>query len=294
MKFKPMLAEKILDLTALNFPRLASPKLDGIRAVIIDGVVMSRSLKPIPNAYVQKLFGKSELNGLDGELILGDPCSRNVFRDTTSAVMSRDGEPPVTYYVFDNFTVASESFSERHKAVYAIVRNCVPLCEIVPQIPVANLAELEALETKFLEAGYEGVMLRLPEAPYKFGRSTVKQGHLLKLKRFMDSEAEIIGFEEQMHNTNEATRDALGRIERSSHKAGMEGKGTLGAIQVRDIKSGIEFDIGTGFDDSMRSIIWAAKEQYLGLLVKYKYFPTGSKDKPRFPVFLGFRYLLDM
>jgi hypothetical protein len=32
----------------------------------------------------------------------------------------------------------------------------------------------------------------------------------------------------------------------------------------------------------------------MGKVVKYKSQPTGVKDKPRFPVFLGFRDVVDM
>ena len=64
--FKPMLAATLKSPEALKFPVVASPKLDGVRAIIIDGVVMSRNLKPIPNVFVQKIFGHREFNGFDG------------------------------------------------------------------------------------------------------------------------------------------------------------------------------------------------------------------------------------
>jgi DNA ligase-1 len=92
-----------------------------------------------------------------------------------------------------------------------------------------------------------------------------------------------------MHNDNEKTVDALGRAKRSSHKANKHADGTLGALHVVDVRSGVHFDLRTGFDDSLRAEIWANRKRYLGKLVKYKYFPSGSKEKPRFPVFLGFR-----
>ena len=47
---------------------------------------------------------------------------------------------------------------------------------------------------KNLNAGYEGLMLRDPNGIYKFGRSSVKENILLKVKEFMDDEAEIIAF----------------------------------------------------------------------------------------------------
>ena len=151
-----------------------------------------------------------------------------------------------------------------------------------------------ALEERYLADGYEGVMLRSLQGIYKFGRATKKEGALLKLKRFADSEATILGLIEQMHNTNESTINALGLKERSSHKANLVGKDTLGALSVRDVTTGVEFEIGTGFDDAERAKIWAHKDAYIGKLVKYKYFPSGSKDKPRFPVYQGIRDPRDM
>ena len=97
--FRPMLATDA-DLGKLRFPLLASAKLDGVRAVVRDGVVFSRSNKPIPNAYVQSLFSK--YTHFDGELIVGDPTSKACYRDTVSGVMSVDGEPDVKLYVFDH------------------------------------------------------------------------------------------------------------------------------------------------------------------------------------------------
>lgn len=99
-KIKPLLSCEV-PLEKVNFPIYVSTKFDGIRALVIDAVVYSRSLKPIRNKHVQKLFGKHKYNGFDGELIVGDIYAKDVFQKTTSGVMSEDGEPDVTYYVFD-------------------------------------------------------------------------------------------------------------------------------------------------------------------------------------------------
>ncbi len=71
--FKPMLACEV-DLDKLRFPLLASAKLDGVRAIVRDGVVYSRSNKPIPNKFVQQQF--KHLEHFDGELIVGFANSR--------------------------------------------------------------------------------------------------------------------------------------------------------------------------------------------------------------------------
>ena len=83
MSFKPLLAATIEDTSKLSYPCLVSKKLDGIRCMIIDGVVYSRSMKPIRSKIVQKLFGKAEYNNFDGELLYGDWAAKDVFNVTT-------------------------------------------------------------------------------------------------------------------------------------------------------------------------------------------------------------------
>jgi DNA ligase 1 len=155
------------------------------------------------------------------------------------------------------------------------------------------MEELDAFEAKQLEKGLEGVILRKPDGIYKCGRSSTNEGILLKLKRYEDSEAEIIGLEQLLSNQNDATTNALGHTERSSHKANMKPMGVLGALNVRDLKTKVEFSIGTGFDADTRKELWEMRN-IIGKIVKYKYFASGSRDKPRFPVFLGFRDKRDM
>lgn len=291
--FKPMLAATVDDVSLLTFPLMASPKLDGVRAVIIDGVVMSRNLKPIPNKHVQKLFGKKKYNGLDGELIAGNPWGSDAFRKTGRAVMSIEGTPMVTFYVFDSTAKPYDLYCKRLTSLCDVVEGSKGICIVQSDI-VNDVNRLDELEHQYLLKGYEGVMLRTLNGLYKFGRSTFKEAYLMKLKRFKDSEAEVIGFEEQMRNANEAEKDALGRTKRSTKKAGMVPKATLGAILARDVVTGVEFGIGSGFDDATKLDIWRNRDAVMGKFVKYRFFPSGSKDKPRFPVFLGFRDPIDM
>ena len=295
---KPLLAVQA-DLESLPLVNgmYLSPKLDGIRALIIDGVVQSRNMIPIPNLHVQKRFGKPEYNGFDGELIVGAPTAKDVYRVTDSATRSKDGEPDVTFHLFDDFTKPQNTFDARHfdlKARFTMLAGTDSSLALVNQHKVWDMAGITHLEEMYLEMGYEGVMLRRPNGQYKFGRSTVKQAILLKVKRFSDAEAEILGFEELMSNQNEAGKDALGYTERSTHKAGMVPQNTLGALQVRDIVTGVEFNIGSGFTAADRADIWANRHQMRGRLAKYKHFAIGVKEKPRFPVFLGFRDPGDM
>lgn len=286
MNVKPMLAAKA-DLSRLIYPVCVSPKLDGIRAISYNGELLSRTLKPIPNAHVQSFPFP---HGVDGELIVGSPTSPTCYRDTVSAVMSHSKIFTFTYYVFDTFLKPALPYVLRRGA---FIPNGFRM-EILQSHICRNEQQLLNYEEKYVSEGYEGIIIRQPDAPYKFGRSTIKEGALLKLKRFQDSEAVILGMEELLHNDNPAFTNELGRTAHTSHKEGKVGMETLGALLVRDVKTGVEFKVGTGFTQKERDYIWSRYYTYVGAFVKYKYFPVGVKDKPRHPVFLGFRNKEDL
>lgn len=295
MAYKPMLAGKPKfdkeGQMIISFPVIVQAKLDGIRAAVCGGKLVSRSLKPIPNEFTRAILEQSEYEGLDGELIMGSPIEPDCYRKTNSAVMSSDGEPGLTYYVFDLWNHPG-TYEERYEALCNMP---LPECaEIVYNEYAYDQAHLDALEATLIDAGHEGGILRGPDTLYKFGRGTASKGDLVKLKRFTDGEAEVIGVEEEMHNANEATTNELGRTARSSHKANKVGKATLGALLVRDIVSGIEFSVGTGFTAADRKSMWENQDSLIGQFIKYKSFLIGVKEKPRHPVFLGFRHPDDM
>lgn len=292
MSFKPLLAATIEDTSKLSYPVLVSKKLDGIRCMIIDGVVYSRSMKPIRSKIVQQLFGKPEYNGFDGELLYGDWAAKDVFNVTTQVVMATElkdcfDSRLISLAVFD-ITNSDKPFQERLKELRERLQPIETTRVIYVSHPVVNNEEelLEA-ERHYLDQGFEGIMARAPTGLYKQGRSTLKDGILGKLKRFSDDEALVIGFEEKMHNENPAYTNEVGRTQRSQSKEGMINADTLGALMCTC--KGIQFTIGSGLDDNTRKIIWANKERYLGKLVKFKYFEIGMKDSFRFPIFQGFR-----
>lgn len=288
MTFKPTLACEA-DLSNLKFPLFASPKLDGIRCSIVGGKALTRTLKEVPNRDVFSYLSLDAWTGLDGELIVGDPTDPDVYRNTVSGIMSRDGMPGFNYYVFDNHT-AQGGWQQRFEALQEFVGP--ETIQVLEHEIILNHDDLIAYESARVDEGYEGVILRHPDAPYKFGRSTAKEGYLMKVKRFVDSEAVVIGVEEEMFNGNEATTNELGRTKRSTAKAGLVPKGRMGKLHVRDLTSGVEFHIGTGFTDADKAWWWA--EDRTGLLVKYKSFPVGVKSLPRHPVYLGLRDLRDL
>lgn len=292
IRFKPMLSGKA-DLDNIKFPVLASPKLDGVRVIVKDGVVYSRNFKRIPNDHVQALFGRKECEGFDGELIVGPATSDTVFQSTTSGVMTGSGKPDVVFHVFDD-TGINDNFENRyHQLDRRVKKKCRGMkVALVSHIHITDLKDLLDFEEECVAQGYEGIMIRDPNGKYKHGRSTTKEGGLLKIKRFEDDEAVVIGVEELMTNNNEQELDNLGHKVRSSKKEGMVPAGKLGALIVKHKTFG-EFKIGSGFTEDARIKLWRERDELKGRLAKFKYQPSGVKDKPRFPVFLGFRNKID-
>lgn len=277
------------------FPYLISAKIDGMRALVKDGMVMSKTMKPIPNSTVQNLFGS--LEGFDGELTVG-PAHKtsdndDVFARSRGPIMRKEGEADFRFHVFDLWNYDTTA-ADRYKLLQ--FEKLPEQVEIVTQYKCNTQEEVDEYYQRFLEQGYEGAMLRRIDGLYKFGQSTEKEGYLLKLKNFLDAEAQIIGFIEQMENTNEKTTNELGYSVRSMAQDGFVGKDTLGAFVVRDLTTGVEFNVGNGpgLTQELRKQLWEQRDDLKGLYIRYKYQEIGTKDAPRLPQFLGFRDAIDI
>lgn len=293
--FKPLLALELSKVKNLPKQCYVSPKIDGLRCIIFDGVAYSRSLKPIPNRYLQSVVKQHEttLQGLDGELItthLTDPMS---FNKTQSDLMSIDGEPAFVFHVFDKYH-PSKTFSERLTTVPDKAQ-LPDFCSILPQEYKENITheDVQELSDFYTKAGYEGCMLKDRNGLYKHGRSATTSPELIKVKKFTDAEFEVVGYECKYSNQNEAFTSELGNTKRSTKKEGMVAQDTLGKLICRT-QEGIVFGVGSGFTDEQRNALWASKESLIGKLAKVKFFEVGIKEAPRFPVFLGFRSELDL
>lgn len=288
---RPLLAATLEDVQSLKFPVLATPKLDGIRILKVNGKAVTRKFKPIPNHYIRTLLEQHLPDGIDGEIM-----TPGTFNDIQSKVMSYEGQPDFTIYAFD-YVDSKLDVPYRERVLHmqdAFERKSTPfrVVLLMPKI-INDVNELLKYEQYCLNKGFEGVMIRSPLGRYKCGRSTLKEQILLKLKRFLDAEAKVVGFEEKLHNDNIQETDEFGLSKRSSKKDGLTPADTLGALIVEDVTSGVRFGIGSGFDDVLKKHIWNNRSKYLNKLVKYKYQSVGAKDAPRFPVFLGFRSALD-
>ena len=294
--FKPLLAIEHSKVKTAPANMYMSEKLDGIRCVVFGGVGYSRSLKPIPNTFIQAYFKRHAdfFEGMDGELIVGNKNAPDVFNQSTSGVMRHDGEPDFTFWVFDKYHP-----TETWLARYAYVKNKLkdsPIDRVVllEHFAVDQMSDIDDFEAEMLAQGAEGIMLRDADAKYKCGRSGTKTPELQKVKRFVDNEFLVIGFEPKYTNTNEAKINELGRTERSTAKAGMKALDTMGAL-ILQTKEGEVFTCGSGFTDKLRDTMWAERAGLIGKLAKVKYFDVGNGYKvPRFPVFVAIRHKDDL
>jgi len=303
--FRPMLADNKFNLEEhgkdLHFPAYLSPKLDGIRVVLHPELgAVTRNLKPVRNIYARETLNAimekhPETVWLDGEIIVGDPTAPNAYNATSSGIQSFKGEPDFQFHVFDKYH-PEKPFRERYRDALDIVskdREKFPHFKMVWHDICTSIESLGEKEEHFVGLGYEGTMYRHPEGLYKQGRSTLKQQWLLKVKRWVDCEGEVIGFKERLINGNEQTVSETGYAQRSSHQENMVPSGLLGAYRVLILNGefkGKECDVSPAFHThGMLKEVWDDQWGHMFKTMTFSHFPHGSKDLPRFPKFLRWR-----
>jgi DNA ligase-1 len=278
-----MLAATLERIEDVKFPVLVSPKIDGIRCVIRDGVPYTRKLKPIPNRSIRE-----RLNGLpnfDGEIVVGSVVGSHGFDATQSGVMSHDGEPEFTYWVFDMAVEDAVGFEDRLARAATRADMYDPMVQSLSHFLARDPSELRQWEELYVEQGYEGLMIRDPQGPYKHGRSTLREGYLLKMIRRQTAEAIVVGTLPLMHNQNEKGVSELGLSKRSKKKANLVvDDGRMGKLVCRWLESHHEFEIGTGFTDAQRQELWLP-----GTIVTFEFREITKDGAPRFPSFKGRR-----
>lgn len=260
MFFKPMLAKVYGDFEKrLTFPLVVQPKLDGIRCLWDGEHAWPRSGKRSINigACLQNLLENVSCE-LDGELF----AEELKFEEISSAVrtLSGSGDPRIQYWVYDMPGILP--FEQRSVDVLTTIGSLGDQKKIVftPTNLVQSVEEIEYFLKKYLDEGFEGVMVRDPRSPYQHSRSR----YLLKLKPSMTEKAIVVGF--------------------------IEGKGKhlgrLGALQVRG--NGWECNVGTGFSDVERMAIWVSQADHVLTSVLVEFQERTKYGVPRFPRFKGF------
>lgn len=313
---RPMKAETVLTtaeivggkkrhgLEDIEWPMWASPKLDGWRMLAHPTLgPVTQSFKKIPNEYVRErtdfVLGGTNL---DGEInCTYEDGTVMPYNDTQSRLASFDGQPSWKFTAFDCFTHMDDDFQVRMKYADMIVHDLNhPNVEYLPHTLLYSMEDFVQFSEWCIENGYEGVVMRAPEGPYKCGRSTFNQAWMLKWKPWEDAEGIIVGIEELMHNDNEQTTSLLGLAERSSHKGNLIPSGMAGYFILDTVEWGrVRCGGGKGFTHDKRRRIWEDYVQslndgvsppFFGEKVTFRYQAFGMKDKPRFPNLKGFRY----
>jgi DNA ligase-1 len=298
---KPMLAstapksDNDYEILEKMLPYLVSVKLDGIRIMThpVHGPC-TRVFKDIPNDHIRETLRDECPEYLDGEVMTySDSGVQRTFNEIQGDVMRKSGKPDFRFHVFDTFLTPEQGFQYRYNQLWNLeyAEEMPTFVHIVTHTEINSMAEINAFAEQALKDGYEGAMLRSLDGKYKQGRSTLRQGWLVKIKFFSDAEGTVIGFDERTHNANEAKKNKIGKTDRPTNKENMIPMNTLGSL-VLDTEWG-ELRVGTGFDDITRQGIWNDRKKYMGATVTFTYQPSGAKTLPRFPVFKGFRKEFD-
>lgn len=291
---RPMKGAAIDDLSQLRFPLYASRKIDGFRCVLDRHPLTSR-LSRFPNEHFHKTLSGVLPSGcmLDAEVVVGKRRGPGVLQRTSSGLTSQAGVPDFTLWVFDRPGLPDgPGWLDRYLAAADLVGSIAhPRIRLLRHLYIEDLPRLQEYLDESLELGYEGIITRSVDGPYKEGKATLKQQFMLKVKPFEDAEGRITGWFEEQENTNEAKREATGKLKRSSSKEGKRPKDRLGGFILNDIKTGVEVRVGGGFTQAQRIGLWRlirAGHDFRGTLVRYKKQKVGEKDKPRHPGFVEF------
>lgn len=231
-----------------------SEKLDGVRAYWDGKQLLSKQghIYYAPSWFIANF----PRHPLDGELWV----SRNRFEYLMTIV--RDKEPgegwkDVRYMVFD-LPIVDVTFTNRIEQLKRMFsHNDSPYLSLVEQSKVTDHQGLMKRLDEVVAVLGEGLMLHKGSSLYLAGRSH----DLLKVKRYQDAEAKVIG-----------------------HLPG-KGKytGMLGALLL-ETEEGKRFRIGTGFTDRQRQ-----DPPPIGALISYKYYAKTAKGLPKFASFLRIR-----
>ena len=251
-------------------------KLDGIRcfSIVRDGAVVmyARSGKPITN-FIDSI-GPSLIS-------MGDGCyDGELMGDDFVALMRQayrkgDVETDGTFLALFDFCSLEEwdskdattSYVDRLVTLYDRISTLDTEDNSISYVDKETLSVSEdsdlvkVLHDKFVSEGFEGAMIKNPQAPYQFKRSY----DIMKLKAFFDVDLPV---------------DDL-----------LEGRGkhvgTLGAFVV--YHQGVKVQVGSGLSDEIRSEIWDNKEKYIGRTIEIRYQEITPDRSLRFPTFVCFR-----
>lgn len=293
--FKPMLAPNdSFALDQVKYPIYASYKLDGIRALFIEGKMLSRSLKPIANICIQEMFSILKSYSLDQNTVIDGELygEGRSFQEITSVVMSKCKEVPewLKFHAFDCINLDfPETFSSRLMRLERLGAKFPDLLEILHQQYSLSSGEIELFYEHALDSGYEGLILKSPNGNYKNNRCTLNEGLMYKLKPFLtfDGVIKCIVQATDVDPRAEVKTNELGRSVTSKKQDDRIPVQKAAAFTVG--YNGFDLNVTLAMTDQEKHEVWYRAPQYIGRRIEYKGMLIGSKDVPRHPVFLRFK-----
>jgi ATP-dependent DNA ligase len=279
-RFTPMLAKVYADYQKdvharfeAGMPVITQPKLDGVRCIATSDGLFSRAGNPIvavPHILeaLQPIFELDRNARLDGELYNHElkedfPALVSLLiKKKPSAEDLAAARAGVQYWMYD---IAAEGDTrDRARTLHRYTNQVnTPLLRRVTNLPVYTAAALEEAHAANLEAGYEGTMIRFPDAKYEQKR--VKT--LLKYKVWMDDEFSVVDICEGLGNSSGMAQSAIIRLKD-------------GSTNRANIKGTREF----------RRQLLLERAQYIGgkaTIEFFDYTPDGKLRFPRVKVFHG-------
>lgn len=257
----------------IEFPCYVQPKLDGLRCIIYENssgeiVAQSRtagfftSMGHITSALEGVIKANKGLI-LDGELF----TDKEPFEDLVGVIKKQkltheyaQRALKVEYHVYDIIN-KQMPYSQRLRTIESLELDSLAGIRVVETIKVADIEAFRKEARRFIEAGYEGAMLRNVAGLYVSDRSY----DLQKYKEFKEDEFEVIGYSEGQG------RDAGAVIWRCS------------------TADGAEFDVRpTGSIEQRRKDYKIAKKM-IGKMYTVVYQELTEKGVPRFPTGKAFR-----
>ena len=294
--FRPMLAPNTtIDIKTLKYPLLVSYKLDGIRCIFKDGQMYSRSLKQFPNIQLRKRFEHFTKLSSDKNIILdGELLAKSLtFNELSGITRQLDKELPEDLYFYCFDIIENENFDtpfgQRISPLTCDYVKDIKNLKIVKQKLLYTVEEVNKYYEEALDWGCDGLILRDPNGKYKFGRGTVKEGLIYKMKPFQTFDAKIIDVI-QATEVREGAEKKINELGRSVTSKKKDDRILIEKASAFVVKyEGLDLKVTIAMTDEEKEEVWHNRKKYIGRTIEYKGMLVGSKDLPRHPVFLRFR-----
>ncbi len=195
----PMLAQNYRKQSRkIRFPCYVQAKLDGVRSLFRNGVFTSRTAKPF--GFLDHIV-KELKPAVDAGLILdGEIYSTTLsFQEFVGLVKKKhltakdiENLKQVNLWVYD--CVNEHPFEQRLAILVDFFsRHRFQHVHLLPTEECKTKEEIKTFHDKYVEAGYEGLIIRNKTGLY---RLSTRSENLQKFKEFEDAEFAIVGFDE--------------------------------------------------------------------------------------------------